>query len=358
MKFMRIGFIVCSLALLAVGCTDDSSGTKTVEKETTPFVVTAPGNNQKIIVGEAMPVKGEWVGEGEFQSLKILVNDSLLKEVKAPSKVDTRLDTRDWGVGYHRVQLIWTNTAGEEFVENRTVILFSDLGADLLVAEIVREFPHLTTNYTQGLEYYKGKLYESTGQRGQSILAEINPTTGQIIRKVDVPDYIFGEGITILNDLVYQITWEARKCFVYDVNTFEKKKEFQYFGEGWGLTNDGKHLIMSNGSSELVFRDPSTFDKVRSIHVFGTNQEYVSLNELEYHDGAIYANVYQENFILKIDPKTGKVLAKIDCLDVTRKGRGAGDVLNGIAFNPKTGNFLLTGKNWPLMFEVRFVEPK
>jgi glutaminyl-peptide cyclotransferase len=348
--------IVC-VVLLFSACTDESAGDRDTLKEDAPFVVSAPGNNQKLIVGEPMVIKGEWIGEKPFASLRILVNDSLMHEVNSPQKLSVQLNTKEWGVGYHRVQLIWTNAEGEEFVENRTVILFSDLGADLLVAEIVKEFPHTITNYTQGFEYYKGKLYESTGQTGKSILSEINPTTGQVLRKVDVPDYIFGEGITILNDLVYQITWEARKCFVYDVNTFERKKEFQYFGEGWGLTNDGTHLIMSNGSSELVFRDPATFEKVRSIHVFGTNQEYVSLNELEYHDGAIYANVYQENFILKIDPRTGKVLAKIDCIDVVRKGKGSGDVLNGIAFNAKTGLFLLTGKNWPYMYEVRFVEP-
>jgi glutaminyl-peptide cyclotransferase len=346
-----------SLLFLA-SCTDEPKSARKGDRDEIPYVLSAPGNNQKLIIGEALTVKGEWIGPGEFSALRILIDDSLMHEIKAPRKLNAQLNTKDWGVGYHRVQLVWTNKAGEEFVENRTVILFSDLGADLLVAEIVKEFPHTTTNYTQGFEYYKGRLYESTGQRGQSILAEINPANGQIIRKVDVPDYIFGEGITVLNDLVYQITWEARKCFVYDVNTFEKKKEFQYFGEGWGLANDGTHIIMSNGSSELVFRDPKTFEKVRSIHVFGTNQEYVSLNELEYHDGAIYANVYQENFILKIDPRTGKVLAKIDCIDVVRKGKGSGDVLNGITYNAKTGNFLLTGKNWPLMFEVRFVEPK
>jgi glutamine cyclotransferase len=156
---------------------------------------------------------------------------------------------------------------------------------------------------------------------------------------------------------VYQITWEARKCFVYDVNTFERKREYQYFGEGWGIANDGQHLIMSNGTSEIVFRDPATFDVVRSIYVFDSNQEYRALNELEYHNGSIYANVYQEDYILQIDPKNGKVLAKIDAVDVVKRGKGNGDVLNGIAFNAKTGNFVLTGKNWPKLFEVQFVEP-
>ena len=344
--------------LIFSACTDDEKKVDSDKTKKLPYSNLFPTNNTKLICGDLLPIKFE-IADGEtIASMKILLNDSLITEkTDVTGKINTSVDTKNLPVGYHKVQIALTDSEGKEHLENRTVILFSDIFPDIMVAKIVREFPHLTTNYTQGLEFYKGKLYEGTGQTGKSMLAEIHMQTGAIVRKVGLPNYMFGEGITILNDEVYQITWEDRKCFVYDVNTFEKKREYQYFGEGWGIANDGKNLIMSNGSSEITFRNPTTFEKIRSIYVFGSSQEYVSINELEYHQGYIYANVYQENFILKIDPTTGKVLAKIDCIEAVQRGKGMGDVLNGIAFNENTGNFIITGKNWPKMFEVQFVEP-
>jgi glutaminyl-peptide cyclotransferase len=347
------------LLFILASCTDEktpSETSSTVNK--LPYAFHSPANNAKLICGDPLPVQLDLVEEESMETVQILFNDSLVYETTTiGSSVKTMIDTKNLPVGYHRIQIRMKDKSGKELIDNRTVILFSDIFPEIYVAKIVNEYPHSTTSYTQGLEFYKGKLYEGTGQTGQSKLLEVDMPTGAIKRSIDVADYIFGEGITVLNDEVYQVTWQARKCFVYDVNTFEKKREYQYFGEGWGLANDGKHIIMSNGTSELVFRDPTTFEKVRSIHVFGSNQEYVALNELEYHDGYLYANVYQEYFVLKIDPKTGKVVAKIDCIELVKQGKGGGDVLNGIAFNEKTKRFVLTGKNWPKLFEVEFVQP-
>jgi len=346
------------ILLIFSSCTDDDTKEGLDKTKKLPYANLLPTNNTKLICGDPLPIKFEVVNGETIASIQILLNDSLITEKSdVTGEIKTTIDTKNLPVGYHKVKIVLTDKEGKEHLENRTVILFSDVFPDIMVAKIIKEYPHLTTNYTQGLEYYKGKLYEGTGQTGSSKLAEIDLQTGAIVRKVDLPNYMFGEGITILNDEVYQITWEDRKCFVYDVNTFEKKREYQYFGEGWGITNDGKNLIMSNGSSEITFRNPKTFEKIRSIYVFGSSQEYVLINELEYHQGYIYANVYQENFILKIDPANGKVLAKIDCIEAVQRGKGTGDVLNGIAFNDKTGNFIITGKNWPKMFEVQFVEP-
>src|SRR5690606_35033231 len=184
----------------------------------------------------------------ELKQLQLFLGDSLLNEQKNVGiQAKYSLATKDLNVGFHTIRIVGTDAEGEEFIVNRTIALFSDIYPELKVAKIMRTYPHQTTSYTQGLETYNGKLYEGTGRTGKSKLMEIRLETGETIRSVDVPDYIFGEGITILNDEIFQITWEARKCFVYDVNSFELKREFQYFGEGWGIANDGKHLIMSNG---------------------------------------------------------------------------------------------------------------
>lgn len=343
---------------MLAACTDDTPKKERSKSKKVPFVLESPANSSKATIGDELIIKLV-VDESEtMHSVQFFWNDSLiLEKTSASGTIKSTLKTAHLPVGFHTFKVVANDKEGVEYIENRTVVLFSDVFPDIKVAKIIREFPHLTTSYTQGLEFWNGRLFEGTGQTGQSRLLEVKLETGEIMRQVDVPDYIFGEGITILNDEVYQITWEARKCFVYDIHTFERKREYQYFGEGWGLANDGKHLIMSNGTSEIVFRDPATFDVVRSIYVFDSNQEYRALNELEYHNGSIYANVYQEDYILQIDPKNGKVLAKIDAVDVVKRGKGSGDVLNGIAFNAKTGNFVLTGKNWPKLFEVQFVEP-
>ena len=354
----RILLVTCLLSILVVGCNDDTTTSKNRKLDNLNYRVTSPTNNSKMVCGEPLLIKLIVENEEVFQSIELRLNDSIIAHEKnVATEFSATIDTKNLRVGFHNLQFVLTTSSGKELVDNRSIIFFSDILPDMQVVKIIKEYPHLTTNYTQGLEFYKGKLFEGTGQKGQSMLAEINVQTGAIVRKVKLPDYMFGEGITILDDEVYQLTWEDRVCFVYDVHTFEKKREYKYFGEGWGLANDGTHLIMSNGTSEIVFRDPQTFEKIRSIYVFGSTQEYVFINELEYHDGAIYANVYQENFILKIDPSSGKVLAKIDCMEAVQRGKEMGDVLNGIAFSPNTQNFFITGKNWPKMFEVQFVEP-
>lgn len=355
---MRLFFALFALTAVLFTSCEESPVTPKQQRKKAPFTVSNPSDNAQLVVGDQLEIRTNVVDGQELKQLQLFLGDSLLNEQKNVGiQAKYSLATKDLNVGFHTIRIVGTDAEGEEFIVNRTIALFSDIYPELKVAKIMRTYPHQTTSYTQGLEMYNGKLYEGTGQTGKSKLMEIRLETGETIRSVDVPDYIFGEGITILNDEIFQITWEARKCFVYDVNSFELKREFQYFGEGWGIANDGKHLIMSNGSSEVVFRDPKTFDIVRSIQIFGSSQEYRAINELEYLNGFIYANVYQEDYVLKIDPANGKVLEKIDCGDVVREGKGSGDVLNGIAYNTKTGNFILTGKNWSKFFEVQFVNP-
>jgi glutamine cyclotransferase len=218
----------------------------------------------------------------------------------------------------------------------------------------MKSYPHEKSSYTQGLEFYKGKLYEGTGQKSQSILGEVDLNTGKILRKIDLATDYFGEGITILNDTIYQITWSEKTCFVYDLN-FNIIKQFSYEGEGWGLCNDGTYLIMSNGSSEIVWRNRHTFEIVKRIYIFNDETEIDNLNELELINGKLYVNVYQEDRIIAVDPATGKVLEDIDCSGISKDGRTPGtDVLNGIAYNPETGKTYITGKWWPKLYEVKF----
>ena len=229
---------------------------------------------------------------------------------------------------------------------------------------ITNVYPHNTGSYTEGLEWHDTTLYESTGNNGQSKLARIALHTGKDILKIDLAKEYYGEGITVLNGKIYQLTYLTGKCFVYDFKTFKKIGEFTYTGEGWGMTNDGKYLIMNNKSNNLYFRDPATFQVVKTVGVFDNNGPVASINEMEYVDGFIYSNVWMTNYIVKIDPSSGKVLAKADFSYVLNKyapgaiseddEQSGNSVLNGIAYDSIGKRFFITGKNWPKLFEVKF----
>lgn len=224
---------------------------------------------------------------------------------------------------------------------------------------VTNTYPHDTAAFTEGFEFHDGVLYESTGMRGTSWLSRSDLKTGKILAKVNLAKEFFGEGITILNGKIYQLTWEENKCFVYDSATLKKTGEFTYEGQGWGLTNDGKHLIMDNGNNNLYFRDPETFKITETVGVVDNNGGVSSINELEYVDGFIYSNVWMKDVILKIDPKSGRVVAKADFSGFKEKSfQGAyydkADVLNGIAYDKANKRFLITGKYWAKVFEVKF----
>lgn len=224
--------------------------------------------------------------------------------------------------------------------------------------EIVRSHPHDPAAFTQGLTVVDGHLYEGTGLHGQSSLRRVDLASGAVLQQIALDGRYFGEGIAVVGDRIYQLTYQTGVGFVYDRKTFEKLREFTYSGEGWGLTYDGQHLIMSDSTDTLRFWDPETLQEVRRLRVRDGDRYIDRVNEMEYVDGAIYGNIWQEDRIARIDPKTGVVTAWIDMsnlLTATERSRGV-DVLNGIAHDPKTGHFLVTGKLWPWVFEVRFVK--
>ncbi len=231
--------------------------------------------------------------------------------------------------------------------------------APVLGHAIVQVFPHDTSFYTQGLTFYKGELYEGTGDpsyTGKSRLMKIDLETGKPINTISLSEKYFGEGITILRDTIYQLTWKEHKVFVYTLKDFKKVKEYDIATEGWGMTNDGQKLIVSDGSGILYYYDPSTFKLLSKSSIMEGNSYTFNLNELEYIDGFVYANQYTYPYILKIDPAAGRVVAKYDVTDMWKRVQGAkadADYPNGIAYNDTTKKIYVTGKLWPEMYEIQ-----
>ena len=221
--------------------------------------------------------------------------------------------------------------------------------------EVINTWPHDADAFTQGLLYHDGVFYESTGQIGESSLRKVEPATGKVLQKIDVPPPIFAEGLALLDGKLYQLTWENHKAFVYDMRTFQKLGEFHVDGEGWGLTEDGESLILSDGSNQIRFIDPATFRIKRTISVMDKGQPLRQLNELEYVKGEIYANIWHKDQIVRIDPQTGAVLGWIDLKGLLPSGQVSDEeaVLNGIAYDEAGDRLFITGKLWPKLFEIR-----
>ena len=221
--------------------------------------------------------------------------------------------------------------------------------------QIVNIYAHDSNAFTQGLILMDGKLLESTGQEGSSSLRRVELETGKILNKVDVPVPYFAEGIAVLNGKVYQLTWQHHLGFVYDAQTFQRLGQFNYTGEGWGLTTDGQSLILSDGSNRIRFIDPTSFELKRSINVLDDKTPVNELNELEYVQGEIYANVWHDNRIATIDPQSGRVTSWIDLTGLMPAGElnDPEAVLNGIAYDQGSNRLFVTGKLWPRLFEIK-----
>lgn len=226
--------------------------------------------------------------------------------------------------------------------------------------EVVHSYPHDREAFTQGLAFEDGILYEGTGIEGKSSLRQVDLATGRVVRRVDLDPAFFGEGIAVVGDQIVQLTWQNGVGIVYDRATFRERQRFRYGGEGWGLTYDGTHLILSDGTESLFFLDPRTFAFVRRVKVGTKDGPLKALNELEYVEGEIYANVWHKDFIARIDPQTGAVLGSINLAGLYPEGEGRGreDVLNGIAYDRTARRLFVTGKNWPRLFQIRVASAK
>lgn len=235
----------------------------------------------------------------------------------------------------------------------------SDAKVKMYGIEVVAEYPHDTDAYTQGLYFDEGKLYESTGLHGKSTFRKVDFESGEVIKRLDFDKKYFVEGSVRFKDNIYILTWDSRIAFVYDAKTLEYKSSWKYPREGWGLTTDGRQLIASDGSANLYFLDENFAQKDKKL-VTIENRPVRWLNELEYIDGKVWANVYTTDEIVIINPKTGKVEGVVDCRGLLPKSlrKPSTDVLNGIAYNPDTRKIYLTGKNWPKLYEIKLVEKR
>ena len=252
------------------------------------------------------------------------------------------------------------------FYENKTekvtspIYILADTAPDIYTYKIINTYPHDKKAYTQGLEYYNGFLYEGTGQKGESSIRKVNLTTGEVLQQKDLDAQYFGEGITILNNKIYQLTWKGGVGFVYNLETFEKESEFKYTKsrEGWGLTNNGEKIIKSDGTENIWFLNLETLVEESYIEAYTDSRKVENLNELEYVNGMIYANVWQQNSILIINPINGKIegVANLNSLkehiqkEQTLQDRD--DVLNGIAYDNDNNRLFVTGKHWGKLYEI------
>lgn len=229
--------------------------------------------------------------------------------------------------------------------------------AERLRVQVIATYPHDRGAFTQGLLLDNGKLFESTGLVGKSSLREVELATGRVIRKVDVPPPVFAEGLAVLGDTLIQLTWQDGRALLYNKHTFTRAGEFSYKGEGWGLCTMGSELVMSDGSDRLTIRRAKDFTVVRTLPVTLDGKPLDDVNELECVGSDVYANVWMRDIIVRIDGKTGRVTQQIEAANLLSPIERQGvDVLNGIAYDPSDRTFLITGKNWPRLFRVRFVK--
>ncbi|PNQ72653.1 glutamine cyclotransferase [Hanstruepera neustonica] len=249
---------------------------------------------------------------------------------------------------------------GEDVSISESITVLNNQSPTIYTFNIINEYPHDMNSYTQGLEFYKGELYEGTGQYRASKLRKVDYKTGEVLKNIDLANEYFGEGITILNDKIYQLTWKKGTGFVYDVNTFEKTGSFRYGNslEGWGICNDGTKLYKSDGTEKIWTLNPETLVEEGFIQAYHNKGKVVELNELEWINGKIYANRWNKNGVAIINPNNGAVEGVIDFTplkdQVTQHPRL--DVLNGLAYNPETKTLFVTGKYWDKLFEVEIVE--
>lgn len=303
----------------------------------------------------------------------VRLGDSILLSIKNPNNIDItsvtyninkktvgnafKLDEQLLGVQTIKATVVIGDTS--EDITSKITIL-NNQSPKVYNYKIINEYPHDITSYTQGLEFYKGELYESTGQYGESKLRKVDYKTGSVLQNKALENQYFGEGLTIMNDNIYQLTWQENIGFIYDIDTFEKTSSFTYGDskEGWGICNDGRTIYKSDGTEHIWLLNPETLIENSKLQVYTNKGKIIGINELEYINGKIYANRYQKNGVAIINPKNGAIEGVIDFSPlIKRVTQHEGlDVLNGIAYNPETETLFITGKRWDKLFEVEVFE--
>jgi len=296
----------------------------------------------------------------KIDSCKIFINGSLYRKSNGDS-TNFEYVIPSQKVGDNSIKVICFHPNNKRGIATTDFKVKPDFSPQNIKYKILNTYTHDSNSYTQGLVYYKGHLYEGTGQYGESVLRKNEITSGKAIDINNLDKTYFGEGITIYQDKIYQLTWKSNKGFIYDLNTFKKVSTFDFFSEGWGITTIDKDLVISDGSNKLYFIDPNTFTTIKSLEVYDDKGEVQKLNELEYADGIIWANVWLTYRIVGIDPNNGAVVKEIDFSNILSEKEktllsDSDDVLNGIAWNPVGDTFYFTGKKWAKLFEIKLIK--
>jgi len=346
-KYKVFSFI--GLTLLSISCGGDKNDEKNIFSIDTSAMMQAYNPSQSVDLG----IKNEQ--NRTIDSVIYYVNDINIGKSLKNEKIHFSLENQK--LGYTRIKaLIYSEGKNSETETN--FIVYAKDAPELLEYKIVNTFDHDSTSYTQGYEFYEDHLIEGSGQYGNSSLRKTDYKTGNVLEKVDLNKQYFGEGVTVLKDKIYQLTWNENTAFVYDAKTLKQEKAISYFRKdlaGWGLTNDGTNLYMSDGSEKIYILNPETFEMIDYINVYTNANKIDNINEMEWIDGKIWANIYEKDMVIKIDPKTGAVERILNLSDLKTKVKKTlqqGEVLNGIAYNPKTKTILVTGKNWDKSFEL------
>lgn len=286
-----------------------------------------------------------------------------LDQKKVGTKEILNLNIHEYSLGKHilKVGVIQEN---DTLFKEQTITFLAPKTPKILKYKVINSYPHDRTSFTQGLEFYKNELYEGTGQYGTSLIRKVDLETGKVLKEQKLADKFFGEGITIFNNQIHQLTWKSKMSFVYNVDDFKATKTLNYQNslEGWGLTHNNTQLIKSDGSEKIWFLNPETGKEESHIEVYTHNAMVKSINELEYINGKIYANVWTKNAILIINPKNGAIESIVDMSDLTKEldnktiAQSSDKVLNGIAYNHETNKLYVTGKNWDKLFEIEIVK--
>ncbi|NVK09266.1 MAG: glutaminyl-peptide cyclotransferase [Tenacibaculum sp.] len=314
---------------------------------------------KKTTLGKKAAIKFEQLKGEQIDSVQLYVNN---KRVNT-NETSVTINTADFGVGKHAVTALAFYPNKSKKLNNSIEVLAKEAPA-VYSYKIANIYPHDKGAYTQGLEYKNGYLYESTGRNGESTLRKVELETGKVLQKTDLDKKYFGEGMTIFNNKIYWLTWHARKGFIYDFETFKQLGSFNYTNsnQGWGLTHNGSELIKTDGSNKVWFLDANTQEEKRSVQVYTNKYPVDNLNEIELINGKIYANKWQQNSIVIINPETGVVegVANLNGLrDIVAKDQTLepqDDVLNGIAYDAENNRLFVTGKHWGKLFEIELIK--
>lgn len=340
-----------TLLALAVSCGENDPNEKFFEFDSEIL-------SKKYKKEETLTLGLKTLKEKAVDSVVFYVNGQKVKSVKGMEKASFSL--KDAAYGYQRLKALvyFDGSSSGQEIDGRIEVV-SSVEPKLLNYTIVATYPHDTAAFTEGLEFYRDTLMESTGQKGSSWIRKFDYKTGKSYKQVDLTPEYFGEGMTVINNKVYQLTWQEKTGFIYDAATLKKEKEFTYDKdiEGWGMTNDGQYIYQSDGTEKIWKVDPATQKHLDFVNVYSTSGKIKAVNELEYVEGKIYGNIWQRDAIAVIDPSTGTVEAILNLVDLRKQlTHPQAEVLNGIAYRKSSKTFFVTGKNWDKMFEIKVTE--